>query len=657
MPPHLLTVALGLALHLGLNTPPPRHSRHGRPVATASLPTDLASSGSDEPLQDRPLTKLLGDGKLLDDDVRGADGEDELGALPPVGNLLRELRPSRISVVEVPLDGNAELLSRTDTFVNTFRGCAPYIKMHSGKVMVIHMASVLLDKPQIFDEMMEDIASMSVLGVRIVLVVGIRDQVDARLDAMNVEVKYAGLDRVSDPETLRVVQEVSGYARSRVEGSFARGVKGLARVMSGGVGIDVVGGNFYYTAQPLGVRNGIDYGATGEVRRVETEKVRSHLNNGEIVLMTSLGYSGSGDVFNVQSEAVAARAAAALGATKLIYLTPLALVQRVRRSEKKGEESVRYGVPTRGLEEMGYEVRRPPAAACCPRSRARPPRPCPPLFTPAAKQGGPQGPQSEAAPRTRPRSERFLRRAGAAAAAAAAARVRPHAGAARRGAGGGAVAAGAGDGSDPVDATGGGEEARRILCDRRQGRAPRDELDHAAPQPDRPKRQGVGVGSLARPHRRAGVGRAPPGAVHSRRRGDADLARSLRRDPPRDARGHSGDPGDDPPSRGAGRAGATRRARGVLRRPYHLDILPRSDAPQLSHTPRAATTHRCCATSTAASITCTPATRRCSRRRCSSGTAPPPPSSAASWSTRRTASRGAATRCSRSSSARRSPPE
>ena len=360
MPPHLLTVALGLALHLGLPTPP-RHSRVGRHlVATASLPTDLASSGSDEPLQDRPLTKLLGDGKLLDDDVRGADGEDELGALPPVGNLLRELRPSRISVVEVPLDGNAELLSRTDTFVNTFRGCAPYIKMHSGKVMVIHMASVLLDKPQIFDEMMEDIASMSVLGVRIVLVVGIRDQVDARLDAMNVEVKYAGLDRVSDPETLRVVQEVSGYARSRVEGSFARGVKGLARVMSGGVGIDVVGGNFYYTAQPLGVRNGIDYGATGEVRRVETEKVRSHLNNGEIVLMTSLGYSGSGDVFNVQSEAVAARAAAALGATKLIYLTPLALVQRVRRSEKKGEESVRYGVPTRGLEEMGYEVRRPP---------------------------------------------------------------------------------------------------------------------------------------------------------------------------------------------------------------------------------------------------------------------------------------------------------
>ena len=532
MPPHLLTVALGLALHLGLKAPPPRHSRHGRPVATASLPTDLASSGSDEPLQDRPLTKLLGDGKLLDDDVRGADGEDELGALPPVGNLLRELRPSRISVVEVPLDGNAELLSRTDTFVNTFRGCAPYIKMHSGKVMVIHMASVLLDKPQIFDEMMEDIASMSVLGVRIVLVVGIRDQVDARLDAMNVEVKYAGLDRVSDPETLRVVQEVSGYARSRVEGSFARGVKGLARVMSGGVGIDVVGGNFYYTAQPLGVRNGIDYGATGEVRRVETEKVRSHLNNGEIVLMTSLGYSGSGDVFNVQSEAVAARAAAALGATKLIYLTPLALVQRVRRSEKKGEESVRYGVPTRGLEEMGYEVRRPPAAACCPRSRARPPRPCPPLFTPAAKQGGPQGPQSEATPRTRPRSERFLRRAGAAAAAAAAARVRPHPGAARRGAGGRAVAAGAGDRSDPVDATGGGEEARRILCDRRQGRAPRDELDHAAPQPDRPKREGVGTGRLARAHRRAGVGRAPPGAVHSRRRGDADLARSLRRDPP-----------------------------------------------------------------------------------------------------------------------------
>ena len=176
--------------------------------------------------------------------------------------------------------------------------------MHSGKVMVIHMASVLLDKPQIFDEMMEDIASMSVLGVRIVLVVGIRDQVDAR-DAMNVEVKYAGLDRVSDPETLRVVQEVSGYARSRVEGSFARGVKGLARVMSGGVGIDVVGGNFYYTAQPSACATASTTARRARCAASRPRRCASHLNNGEIVLMTSLGYFASGDVFNVQSEAVA----------------------------------------------------------------------------------------------------------------------------------------------------------------------------------------------------------------------------------------------------------------------------------------------------------------------------------------------------------------
>ena len=62
---------------------------------------------------------------------------------------------------------------------------------------------------------------------------------------------------------IRVLQEVSGFARSRVEAALSRGRGSRG---AGGVSVGVVGGNLFYTAQPLGVRDGVDLGSTGEVR-------------------------------------------------------------------------------------------------------------------------------------------------------------------------------------------------------------------------------------------------------------------------------------------------------------------------------------------------------------------------------------------------------
>ena len=87
----------------------------------------------------------------------------------------------------------------------------------------------------------------------------------------------------------------------------------------------------FYTTQPLSsylsplfhtsVRGGIDYKLTGEVRRIEVENLKKRLEAGDVVLLTSLGYSPSGEVFNVPSESLAAECAAKMQAAKLIYLT------------------------------------------------------------------------------------------------------------------------------------------------------------------------------------------------------------------------------------------------------------------------------------------------------------------------------------------------
>ena len=127
----------------------------------------------------------------------------------------------------------------------------------------VHSRQVL-DYKDLFDPIMEEVAVLALLGVRPVLLVGVKNQVDASLSERGGETgadQYIhGIRRTSEG-SMRVVQEVSGFMRARVEGALARGRSRSGPL--GGVGVDVVGGNFFYTAQPIGVRDGIDFGFTG----------------------------------------------------------------------------------------------------------------------------------------------------------------------------------------------------------------------------------------------------------------------------------------------------------------------------------------------------------------------------------------------------------
>jgi amino-acid N-acetyltransferase len=299
-----------------------------------SRPPLLQVSSSDAQLPPPPPAPPPANG--AEATIAKAEGlPTDLGPLPPVGETLRGVTAKSVSVVTLKLDVDnplpVPLVDPSATFVQLFRACTPYIKMHQGSTMVIHVASEVLDQKHLFDPIMEEVAVLALLGVRPVLLVGVKQQVDASLRDRGLDElkpKYHHGIRETSEATMRVVQEVSGFMRARVEGALSRGRARSGPV--GGVGVDVVGGNFFYTAQPVGVRDGIDFGYTGEVRSVDTAKINQHLNNGEIVLMTALGYSASGTIFNVKTEQIAASAASALGASKLIYLTPQRLLETTR---------------------------------------------------------------------------------------------------------------------------------------------------------------------------------------------------------------------------------------------------------------------------------------------------------------------------------------
>jgi amino-acid N-acetyltransferase len=100
--------------------------------------------------------------------------------------------------------------------------------------------------------------------------------------------------------------------------------------------IRVATGNFV-TARPIGVVGGVDYVHTGEVRKIDAVGIRDRLDHNELVLLSPLGYSPTGEIFNVALEDVAASAAVALQAEKLIFLMDAPGVVTGKRAELRRE--------------------------------------------------------------------------------------------------------------------------------------------------------------------------------------------------------------------------------------------------------------------------------------------------------------------------------
>ena len=203
----------------------------------------------------------------------------------------------------------------TSTYLRWFRGAAPYINAHRGKTFVIYFGGEAVADTR-FPTLLHDFALLNSLGIRLVLVHGIRPQIDSRLSERKQTARYhAGL-RVTDTASLECVKEAAGTVRVEIEALLSMG---LANSPMAGARIRVASGNFV-TAKPVGVRDGIDFQHTGEVRRVDAAGIGAVLDRGDVVLLSAVGYSPTGEIFNLRSEEVATAAAIALKADKLLLL-------------------------------------------------------------------------------------------------------------------------------------------------------------------------------------------------------------------------------------------------------------------------------------------------------------------------------------------------
>jgi len=201
-------------------------------------------------------------------------------------------------------------------FVRWFREVAPYVHAFRGKTFVVAFGGELV-QANALNALVQDLSLLSAIGIRLVLVHGSLPQVNEQLRLKGYTQQFGRGQTPTDDAALECAKEAAGEIRLDIEAAFSQG---LPNTPMSHAQIRVISGNFV-TARPAGVIDGIDYRNTGRVRKIDTDAMKAAIERGSIVVLSPLGFSPTGEAFNLAMEEVATSVAVGLRAEKLIFLT------------------------------------------------------------------------------------------------------------------------------------------------------------------------------------------------------------------------------------------------------------------------------------------------------------------------------------------------
>jgi len=206
-------------------------------------------------------------------------------------------------------------MSNNQDFVQWFRGTAPYIKAHRKKTFVILISDEIIQSDHLTG-LIHDIVLLNHLGNKLVILHGSRNKIDQQLAKHNITSEFNRNIRISDAESLPYIIQAINEVKTHLESQLSMG---LPNTPMSGSEISLVSGNFV-TGMPLGVIDGIDMQHSGKVRNIKHEAINDLLDKNHVILLSNIGYSRTGEIFNLPAEELAAETAKALSADKLIYI-------------------------------------------------------------------------------------------------------------------------------------------------------------------------------------------------------------------------------------------------------------------------------------------------------------------------------------------------
>lgn len=189
----------------------------------------------------------------------------------------------------------------------------PYIQKYWGKTVVIKYGGNAMINPELKQQVMEDIVLLWLVGVKVVLVHGGGPEISDLMKRLNKQPKFLNGLRVTDQETIDIVEMVLG---GKINKSLVNllGIKGGRAIGISGIDDKLIQAK---CKNP-------DLGFVGEVTKVNTKIISDLLERNYIPVISTIGSGENGEVFNINGDIAAACVAGALKAKRLIILTDVA---------------------------------------------------------------------------------------------------------------------------------------------------------------------------------------------------------------------------------------------------------------------------------------------------------------------------------------------
>lgn len=196
----------------------------------------------------------------------------------------------------------------------------PYIKKFSGITVVIKYGGAALVNEEIKSTIIKDIALMKFVGFKPVVVHGGGKDINKALERVGIEPQFKDGLRVTDEETMEVVQEVlvGKVNKSLVTELCLQGINAVG----------VCGKDSGFMKVKKATPNGLDLGLVGEVTEVDTTLINTLLDNDFVPVISTVGVDEEGNSYNVNADYAAVAVAGALKAEKLVFITDVAGVMR-----------------------------------------------------------------------------------------------------------------------------------------------------------------------------------------------------------------------------------------------------------------------------------------------------------------------------------------
>ncbi|MGN1050906.1 MAG: acetylglutamate kinase [Acutalibacteraceae bacterium] len=190
----------------------------------------------------------------------------------------------------------------------------PYIQKYSGETIVVKYGGNAMIDENLKSAVMSDIVLLQLVGVNVVLVHVGGPDINEMLSKVGKESKFVGGMRVTDKETMDIVQQVLA---GRVNKNLAQ----LINMKSGrALGLCGLDGKMLMAEKKIA---GEDLGYVGEITEVNQKPVMDAINNGFIPVIATIASGYKGEVYNINADVAAAQIAAKLGAKKLILMTDI----------------------------------------------------------------------------------------------------------------------------------------------------------------------------------------------------------------------------------------------------------------------------------------------------------------------------------------------